>query len=75
MVAEVRWSGILDYFENLEDPRIELCEPHSLLNITITTIAICAVIWGTTCSPQPEKNPGGQKEMANGGNSLCGCSR
>ena len=34
----------MDYFENLEDPRIERGKRHSLLDII--TIAICAVICG-----------------------------
>ena len=34
----------MDYFENLEDPRVERSKRHSLLDII--TIAICAVICG-----------------------------
>ena len=40
----MRRRGILDYFEELEDPRIERCKRHSLLDII--TIAICASICG-----------------------------
>ena len=36
--------GLLEYFEALEDPRIERSKRHSLLDII--TIAICAVICG-----------------------------
>ncbi len=39
---------LVDYFENLEDPRIDLCKRHSLLDII--TIAICAVICGADSS-------------------------
>ena len=40
----MRKKTLVDYFENLEDPRIERGKRHSLLNIV--TIAICAVICG-----------------------------
>ena len=43
-MGEVKGRGILDYFEELEDPRIDRCKRHSLLDII--TIAICAVICG-----------------------------
>ena len=43
-MGEVGSRGILDYFEDLEDPRIDRCKRHSLLDII--TIAICAVICG-----------------------------
>ena len=39
---------LVDYFENLEDPRIERSKRHSLLDII--TIAICAVICGADSS-------------------------
>ena len=37
-------GGNLDYFEDLEDPRIDRCKRHSVLDII--TIGICAVICG-----------------------------
>ena len=43
-MGEMEGRGILDYFEDLEDPRIDRCKRHSLLDII--TIAICAVICG-----------------------------
>ena len=39
---------LVDYFENLEDPRIERSKRHALLDII--TIAICAVICGADSS-------------------------
>ena len=35
---------VMDYFEGLDDPRIDRCKRHQLLDII--TIAICAVICG-----------------------------
>ena len=43
-MAEGRSRSVMDYFGELEDPRIERCKRHSLLDII--TIAICAVICG-----------------------------
>ena len=43
-MEEGRRRSLVDYFENLEDPRIERSKRHSLLDII--TIAICAVICG-----------------------------
>ena len=43
-MGEVERRGILEYFEDLEDPRIERSKRHSLPDII--TIAICAVICG-----------------------------
>ena len=40
----VFYIRLLDYFRDLEDPRLERCKRHSLLDII--TIAICAVICG-----------------------------
>ena len=37
-------ASIMDYFETLEDPRIDRCKRHQLLDII--AIAICAVICG-----------------------------
>jgi predicted transposase YbfD/YdcC len=37
-------ASIMDYFETLEDPRIDRCKRHKLLDII--AIAICAVICG-----------------------------
>ena len=37
-------GAIMEYFEALEDPRIDRCKRHQLLDII--TIAICAVICG-----------------------------
>ena len=36
--------SLMDYFEDLKDPRVERSKRHSLLDII--TIAICAVICG-----------------------------
>ena len=44
MAEGVERVRLLDYFKDLEDPRIERCKRHSLLDII--TIAICAVICG-----------------------------
>ena len=44
MIEEGRRIRLLDHFEVLEDPRIERCKRHLLLDII--TIAICAVICG-----------------------------
>ena len=44
MAEGVERVRLLDYFEDLEDLRIERCKRHSLLDII--TIAICAVICG-----------------------------
>ena len=38
-------ASIMDYFEDLEDPRVERSKRHQLLDIIIA-IAICAVICG-----------------------------
>ena len=43
-MEEGRRRSLVDYFENLEDPRVERSKRHSLLDII--TIAICAVICG-----------------------------
>jgi hypothetical protein len=43
-MADIPGGSILEHFAGVEDPRIERCEEHSLLNIL--TIAICAVICG-----------------------------
>ena len=43
-MEEGRRRSLADYFENLEDPRIERGKRHSLLDII--NIAICAVICG-----------------------------
>ena len=43
-MEEGRRRSLMDYFENLEDPRVERSKRHSLLDII--TIAICAVICG-----------------------------
>ena len=42
----VKWQGasVMDYFRELEDPRIDRSKRHQLLDII--TIAICAVICG-----------------------------
>ena len=45
-MEEGRRRPLLDYFENLEGPRIERSKRYSLLDII--TIAICAVICGRT---------------------------
>ena len=37
-------TSIMDYFETLDDPRIDRCERHKLLDII--AIATCAVICG-----------------------------
>ena len=37
-----RGASIMEYFGELEDPRIDRCKRHQLLDII--TIAICAVI-------------------------------
>ena len=44
-MEEVRKKTLVDYFENLEDARVERGKRHSLPDII--TIAICAVICGT----------------------------
>ena len=44
-MEEVRKKTLVEYFENLEDPRVERGKRHSLPDII--TIAICAVICGT----------------------------
>ena len=44
MAEGVERVRLLDYFKDLEDPRIERCKRHSLLDII--TIAICVVICG-----------------------------
>ena len=44
MVERERRVRLVDYFEELADPRIERCKRHSLLDII--TIAICAIICG-----------------------------
>ena len=43
-MKEGRRGKLLDYFEDLEDPRIDRCKRHSLSDII--TIAICAAICG-----------------------------
>ena len=43
-MEEGRRRSLVDYFEDLEDPRVERGKRHSLLDII--TIAICAVICG-----------------------------
>ena len=43
-MREGKGATIMDYFETLEDPRIERCKRHKLLDII--AIAICAVICG-----------------------------
>ena len=43
-MEEGRRKCLMDYFEDLEDPRIDRSKRHSLLDII--TIAICAVICG-----------------------------
>ena len=44
MTAEGRGTTIIDYFEDLADPRIDRSKRHQLLDII--SIAICAVICG-----------------------------
>ena len=43
-MGEGKRKGLMDYFEDLEDPRIERSKKHQLLDII--TIATCAVICG-----------------------------
>ena len=43
-MREGKGASIMDYFETLEDPRIDRCKRHKLLDII--AIAICAVICG-----------------------------
>ena len=43
-MREGKGASIMDYFEPLEDPRIDRCKRHQLLDII--AIAICAVICG-----------------------------
>ena len=43
-MREGKGASIMDYFETLEDPRIDRCKRHQLLYII--AIAICAVICG-----------------------------
>lgn len=52
MEAEGRRISLLDYFADLQDPRIDRCKRHSLLDII--TIAICAVICGADSWVQVE---------------------
>ena len=43
-MREGKGASIMDYFGTLEDPRIDRCKRHQLLDII--AIAICAVICG-----------------------------
>ena len=43
-MEEGKEGNIMDYFRDLEDPRIERCKRHQLMDII--TIAICASICG-----------------------------
>ena len=43
-MREGKGASIMDYFETLEDPRIDRCKRHQLLDII--AIAICAVSCG-----------------------------
>ena len=43
-MEEGRRKWLMEYFEDLEDPRIERSKKHQLLDVV--TIAICAVICG-----------------------------
>jgi hypothetical protein len=43
-LTEADMPKLLEHFEDLEDPRIERCKEHLLIDIV--TIAICAVIGG-----------------------------
>ena len=43
-MSEGKSASIMDYFEALEDPRVDRCKRHQLLDII--AIAICAVICG-----------------------------
>ena len=59
-MEEGRRRSLVDYFENLEDPRVERSKRHSLLDII--TIAICASSAGRTrgymwrCSARARKS-------------------